>query len=548
MAVYDLDGNVISETNDIFIKALKEKYPSYNDDQLLDIAIELSQASGKTAIIIWDGEDIHFSGQITHTCMGFGGIDFNGSKIYMPDYVGDPIINIVPDTTTDITAQYSDFSDSYTTNVSLKGKVFRMNDALTGNADMCLGYRYGNSSESVLYIAPTIKTSQEGRFETGDLYMVPTSGTVECYNVHEYPSERFTVCNATVITSATNKATVLVECTRSNTHIHNFVLQGQSETTDFYWGIFVFKACSDIEVDHISGIAPVKRTYTSGYFLALLSTAFSYVHDVFVGDSTSWGAVGCRFLTNSTFERCYLNRWDCHFAQFGNNVARECVFNTIVYGLGNGTLLFDNCTVIQNDTSNSVLTMINTRPDCPGVFDGIIRVKDCKFINRLQPENLITIWFDGCTYSKPSNSDVTGSPKKERIIEGCQFPNGVHSILKIGTETSADQGMFENLKYKIKDCNIDCVNAVAFGNGSGNEVKEIAVDGCSVSGDTVKGLVCNLKVAGCELENITSNIAIPNLVATGNVFSGAQSVNNFTAYALSGNIASDMASVNKHSN
>lgn len=546
MAVYDFYGNVIEEASAVHIDTLKIKYPSYTDDQLLAAAITLAKEQGKDTKIIWDGSAIHFSGHTTHVCDGFGGIDFNGSKIYMPDYTGDPILSIIPANAADLTIQASDIYDTYTTAESLKGKIFKINEAKAGHSDMCLGYRYGDSSEVTLYAAPLIKASENGHYETGDLYLVPESGTVTCYNVHKYSAVRFEVCNATVITSPTENATVLVDCWRSNVHVHDFVLEGQSETTEFYWGIFVFTACCDIEVDHISGIAPVKRSYTSGYFLAFRSNSFCYLHDIFVGDSTSWGAIGCRYIAETTFERCYLNRWDCHFAQFGTNVARNCVFNEILYGLGNGNLIFEHCTIIRNVNPVNVVSLVYMRSDCPGVYDGNIIIRDCEFIIGSLPASLIRIWLDNSANAKTANSAVSGSPEKLRLLENCQLPDGIHSVIKTGTTIAADRNMFNNLSYKIKNTNISCMDAVISAE-SGNEVKTVEIDGCTISGDTIKSLVCNLKVTDCELANITADVTIPNLVATGNVFSGTQAVSNFTAYALSGNIAADMASVNKHS-
>ena len=80
MPIYDVHGNHIdASAGKVYIANLKSQYPTYNDDQLLEAAITFAKSMGKLAIIVWDGEDIHFSGQVTHVCSGFGGIDFNGS-------------------------------------------------------------------------------------------------------------------------------------------------------------------------------------------------------------------------------------------------------------------------------------------------------------------------------------------------------------------------------------------------------------------------------------------------------------------------------------
>ena len=108
--------------------------------------------------------------------------------------------------------------------------------------------------------------------------------------------------------------------------------------------------------------------------------------------------------------------------------------------------------------------------------------------------------------------------------------------------------MFENLTYKIKDCDISYTNAVIYALASGLEIKEVEIDHCTVgSGYMLKSLSCDLEVSGCDIVNITADTTLPNLIATGNKFSGSQSISGFTKYALSGNIASDMESVNKYS-
>lgn len=548
MAVYDFYGNVIEEANAVHIDALKIKYPSYTDDQLLAAAITLAKEQGKSTKIIWDGEPIYFTGQTTHVCSGFGGIDFNGSKIYMPNYDEGIILSIEPDESSDMEVSASDIEKDYTTSNALKGKIFKMNQTKDGNPDMCLGYRYGDSGGVVLYSSPLVVVSNDGRYETGELYLTPETGTVICYNVHEFPNVTFEVCNATVITHESENMSVFVQCTRSNTHVHNFRLEQQSTTTEFHWGIFVFVGCYSIEVDHISGISPFLKNLTSGYTLGLRSVSGAHVHDVNVGDSTSWGMMGTRSIANTVFERCYLNRWDCHFVQFGFNVIRDCVLNNVRYGLGNGSILIENCTIIQAESSASVVDMIFLRSDCPGVYDGDIIIRGCTFIAGAQDASLINILHDGSRQPKPANSVVSGAPKKRRIIENCQLPEGVYSIVKTGTATAADMSMYENLTYIIKACDISCVNAVLFAPTSGLNIKELDIEHCSVgSGYMVKTLACELKVSNSNIVNISSDTTLPKVTATGNTFSGSQSVSNFTAYAFAGNIASDMSSVNTHS-
>ena len=529
------------------IDVLKTIHPEYTDDQLLEEAILIARACGGGAKILWDGSNINFSGQI-HYCYGFGGIDFNDSRLIMPDVNvrGTGIIEILPEESKTITAEYSDITKFKTTDTNLQGKVFAMNANYTGNEDMCLGTRVGY--QNVIYYTPTVKTSPDGYFETGELYLVPLSGNVECQNVHDYPDTTFDVGNATVIASPTDNLACLVYCTRSNVKLHDIVLSGQSTMTSGSTNtVATFKYCFGIEVEHISGINPIKKDL-GGYVLGLYMVSNVYVHDCFVGDSTAWGAIGGSHLSNSVFERCYFNRWDSHYAQYGYNTIRDSHFNLIAYGgAGYGSFTIENCTITAQ-SSDVVSALIGMRSDLVGVYAGNIIIKNCRFLAGNRNVNEFVILGDGCANTKPSNSKITNPTKRYRIIKNCVFPSGCRAIFKIGL-TQADRALYQNLIYEIKDSNnILCTDGVFTAYVSGQTVNGLEIDGCVVGEcTTTKGLSANVKVSNSDIVAVVTDGIIPKLTATGNVFSGEQSVSNFTAYALSGNIASDMESVNKHS-
>ncbi len=554
-AVYDIEGKITVANNRKYvqIRALKLEYPNYNDDQLLDKAIGIARVSGKSTIILWDGEDIHFAGSVKHSCYGFGGIDFGGSRIYMPDYDTDfstdyppVIIEVLPESRKDVSATASDFTKYGTTKSELMNKVFTINSNYSGNADMCLGGRVG--FDTVIYYAPTMITMPNGRFYTSYLYLVPASGNVTCYNVHDYPAVTFEISNASVIARDSQKMACLVQCFRSNVHLHNFTLHGSRQDATTYHSryLFSFEKCADIEINHIFGLNPIHST--SGYVLELASVTNAHVHDCHIGDETKWGVMGCNHLTNGLFERCDLNRWDCHYAQYGYNAIRECTLSLIAYGAaGYGTFVIEDSVLIANAAA-SVSPLIEMRGDLVGVFDGNMIVKNCRFLQGTKDVAKIIIWGEGGTNTKPSNSKITGSPKRNRIIKNCEFPEGCYAIFRTGMSAQADKAMYENLSYKVQDCVINCIEGIIIPLDTSQTVKEVNIEGCTVSDCyAAKDITCNLKVSNCELVTIKTNGIIPKLTANGNVISGSQSVSNFTDYALAGNIASDMASVNKHS-
>ena len=568
MAIYDFNGNPLALSNDIYIKDIKEKYPSYNDDQLLDAAISSAKIIGASSRIIWDGTDIHFSGSTTHECKGFGGIDFNGSKIYMPNYDNGVILSIVPDVTSELSISGSVFGKNGVTDAALKDKVFSV---FGNNSGLCLGTRQGFGT--IQNWRPTLKTSADGKYETGELFLVPTEANVTLSNIHEYPAKTFQLCNATIITYDSTNMSTFVSCSRSNTRIYNFVLQGRSRVNTYHSGVFVCISCCDVEVDHISGINPIVESLTSGYFLLLGSMTNVHVHDCFVGDGLSWGSVGCNHLINTVFERCYLNRWDCHYCQNGYNIIRDCILGNLEYGIGDGMIDVQDCIFQNRKTSNAVLFPIFLREDIVGVYEGNITIRNCIFDRGEQPASQYVLWRDACVYAKPSDSVVNSEPYALRHLEKCRILDGCKNLIVIGTNTSADKGMYSHVRVFINNTDIICSDTIVDAVGSAQDaIEEIAIDGCVIQSQCyvtklltntpVKVSKCNfginalkiasnsaeLHVTDTKLSNITADASSAKLVANGNVFSSTQAVTSFTSYALAGNIASDMASVNKHSN
>lgn len=570
MSVYDIRGNLAADIGGTYISiaSIKSAHPTYNDDALIDEAITQAQSSVKTAKILWDGTDVHFTGSITHECKGFGGIDFNGSKIYMPNYDGGIILSVVPDESDDIEVDAEDINETLTTDARLFGKVFRINTAVSGNSDMCLGNRIYSGVPQVIYSAPTIMTMPDGYYTTGNLHLVPETGIVNCYNVHDYPAETFEICNGTIITNAGSDMSEFLACTRSNAHVHNFILSGTSAITVYHNGIFYFGGCCDIEVDHIWGINPVLENLTSGYAIMLSGVSCAHIHDISVGDSTKWGSIGCNFLVHSVFERCKLNRWDCHFAQYGYNVIRDCNLGRLCYGgAGSGTILIENCVFIGNSANNA--WFIKSREDCVGVSEGNIIAKNCVFrCSATTPANTV-LWEEFIKVAQPSNSALTAPNNGKRIIENCQIPNNIKNVFKIGADESAEKAFFSNVSYAVKGTDISCANTVV-ASKSGDINTGLSLDGCKVNQCYITKEIYSaiIKINGCnfgannihvqkntsvihisnsEMDSINADSASSELTVTGSKFYGTQSLTRFTAYALSGNIASSMESVNAHS-
>lgn len=577
MSAYNKIGDLIASIgNAVDVSSIKSLYPAYNDDQILDAAIAEAVKIGKTAVIIWDGKDIHFSGETIHECKGFGGINFGGSKIYMPDHdhpysneYADSIIRIVPDEAENLTVPYTDIADTYTSNANLMGKSFTIGKAISGNADMCLGNRTPVESfpNTVIYSAPTVLTATDGIYETGPLYLSPKSGTVNIYNAHTVPDITFYISNATIITNSGENMSNFIWCERSNVRISNIVLTGTSQTRAFHPGVISFWNCCNVEIDHITGDNPIRKALTSGYAFGLYSVSYAYIHDVKIGNVSSWGAMGSRYLTNTVTERCFLNRWDCHFAQFGYNLIKDSVLNLIAHGIGSGDISISNCTIIQEDGAN---TLILLRQDCPGVFDGNISVKNCEFVKTSGDSVPLTIWSDGCIYEKQTNSKAPGGAKHTRKIEGCTVPDCTN-IIKAGHTFSSGLNDYENIVYIFANQNLPRVDSAITAYNQNQAVKSVNVEycttesgiyvtkafpkvpiriaNCDFSGQTIK-IDKNdntIIVIGSNINSLSVDTASNDLIMTGNVITEQQTVDKFTRYSLSGNLGVDMGTVNKWS-
>lgn len=548
MAEFDFYGNII-ESDVVDIASIREKYPAYNDDQLLETAISLAQSSGGEIKILWDGSDIHFSGQVNHELKGFGGIDFNGANIFMPNFSGTYILSIKPDDTYDKSFNADDFSALKTTNQELFGKIFTMNSIHEGIASMSLGKRYGLDSEEPIYSCPTIKVSSDGVFETGELYLRPQNGNVLCRNIHEYPRHTFVVKNATIHSYSGNNFTCFLECLRSNTKISNFVLKGRTTYSgDFKFGVFHIRNCCDVEFCHISGTNPITRGYNSGYAFAFTSMAFSKVHHVFLGDSNSWGCMGGRFSTNCKFESCFLDRWDSHFGQFGHNIIDNCVIGRIAFGLGNGSLTVKNSTLLLKDTNlpiNDVYRLFDFASHSPGGYNGTIVIDNCEFKSLLTNGEKYAVLHDASSvYKVPSDSVITPSDNVMRIIRNCRVDESCKYIVVTGTDYEDDKRFFNGYQYIISDSVLSSESIIK--SLTAQNIKSVRVKSCDFSGQLLKNITCDVQVSDCKLDAITCDTTLPNVIMTGCILTGTQGTSNFTKYAFSGNIASDMASVNKH--
>jgi hypothetical protein len=215
------------------------------------------------------------------------------------------------------------------------------------------------------------------------------------------------------------------------------------------------------------------------------------------------------------------------------------------------------------------------RSDSRGVFDGDIVVKNSvfKYLDEITPSGAYALWSDSHYGAKAQNDVTDRTPHATRILDNCIVQAGHKSIFKIGAYQRAEMHEFENLTYIVKNMVPTCAGVIfeSMDPTGTQSTKKVKLDNCEIQSDVY---VCdtlqdcdivvddcdfgtnaiklkknnrNVKVSNTKMASVAAEQASNNLTMTGCTISGTQSISNFTAYALAGNIASDMASVNKHS-
>lgn len=412
----------------VSITTIKQANLGYNDDQLLDAAIEQAKTMTPPGKILWDGSDIHFTS--SHDLSNVSGVDFNGSKIYMPSTDMD-ILFVNPKDSVNKSVAATSFSQFGTTDETLFNKYFAMNSSNDGANSMLLGTRPGQgSSAELLYICAGFITDGEGKFINECAYYLPSSGDIPLYNIHEIPQHRFEIGNCELIFDDEVPTFLIVN--RSNTLVHDIKISGSINPQQYRTGAISFGRCCMIEIARITGNNPVLQP-TSGYLISMFNGCSNvYVHDciLYDGQSKSWGCFGTNCLTNAIFERCITNRFDVHYFSWGYLHIVDCTCNFITYSAGVGEILISNVNFIGY---SGIQGFVNFRSDSPGYFNGNLIIDNCTCE---VPEGVDSIYFlrEYDYYATPSNRVNTGpnTARGMRIIRNSNIV-GVRRLMDLGT-------------------------------------------------------------------------------------------------------------------
>ncbi|USL85812.1 hypothetical protein [Enterobacter phage fGh-Ecl02] len=157
------------------------------------------------------------------------------------------------------------------------------------------------------------------------------------------------------------------------------------------------------------------------------------------GNGEGWGATGSNDCANISFTNCDLSRIDFHRPFQGFLRVNKC--NVGRYGVvasGIGDLIIDD--VVFNGSTDTLGSIIATRPDAGGFFDGDLYMTNVTIAGR-RSAPLSTLIFG---YSDEGQGPVSGSP-----ITSTLFNNIVIRDLKLG------DGFYEQAFSTLISCSRD---------------------------------------------------------------------------------------------
>ena len=554
-------GKLGSVGSKVLISDIKASNPGYDDDELLDAAINIAKTMTPPGKIEWDGSDIHFNS--SHILNEIGGIDFNGSRIYMPS--GDlDILNVNPTDAQDKNVDASMLNQFGTTDPSLYNKYFAINSSNDGANSMFLGTRPGFTNG--LYICEGLITNESGKFINECAYYLPSSGTIPLYNVHEIPKNRFDIGNCELIYS--DGVPTFLTISRSNSYVHDIKISGSVKLTDYRTGAISFERCCLIEIARIIGNNPILKT-TSGYLISMFNGCSNvYAHDclLYDGSEKSWGCFGTNCLTNAVFERCSSNRFDVHYFSWGYLHIIDCTCDYIAYACGRGEIVISNTTFIGYD---ELQAFVMFRGDSPGFFNGNIIIENCVCH---VPDGVENIHFlretdFNLTPTDRVNTSVNTAVGK-RVIRNCVIKD-VWSLINVGSKNQYTLdisyvvdgvdfsnnfngifGTYKNIPFTeliIQNSRIDTPNlsSLPVKNtkliNSKFENLQLAGQGfLQIIGCTIKNLYDNKLTKDSNAKALMVCSTVPSSIVTSNL----------STYAFYGNTTNDytnMAIVNSHS-
>ena len=554
-------GKLGSVGSKVLISDIKASNTGYDDDELLDAAINIAKTMTPPGKIEWDGSDIHFNS--SHILSEIGGIDFNGSRIYMPSS-NISILIVNPTDGQNKNTEASMLNQFRTTDPSLYNKYFAINSPTEGANGMFVGTRPGFTQG--LYICEGLITDESGKFINECAYYLPSSGTIPLYNVHEIPKNRFDIGNCELIYSGEVPTFLVVS--RSNSYIHDIKVSGSFQASDYRTGAISCERCCLIEIARIIGNNPVLAP-SSGYLLGFFSGCSNvYVHDCLMYDASgkTWGCIGSSCLTNAVFERCSSNRFDVHYFNWGYLHIIDCTCNYVDFACGCGEIVISNTNFIGRD---GMQAFVMFREDSPGYFNGNIIVENCVCH---VPDGIGNIYFfreyDHNTTPTDRVNTSVNTATGMRMIRNCAV-KGARCLFSLG---SVNQYTLD-ISYVVDGVDFSSKYVAIFAHTKNNTFTELIIQNSHFVTPDISNLPVKntklinskfenlqlsgqglLQIIGCVIENLYQNkLTKDNDAKALMVCSTVPSsivTSNLSTYAFYGNTTNDytnMNTVNSHS-
>lgn len=579
-----VSDEVITEVNDeltykfnsVFISNIRKDNPDYNDDQLMNAALDIASDMASNPLIVWDHHDANFSGTYSFDLTPTSGIDFNDQNIYMPA-VNIDLFYVHAADTVDKNVSSALLNEYYVSDSELFNKYFSVNSSTNGSSEMCAGTRYNSTEE--LYVCYGIVTDPKGQITNNKMNYLPSGASVvPLYNIHAIPDFVTVFRNAHVIYPASDKMAVLFRARRSRIHITNIKVSGYTNITTYHTGVFSITNAAYIEVDHIYGVNPIQAQLTSGYLLSIFNGCTDvHIHDCDMHDSEyqSWGMLGMNCITNLVMERVNTDRFDCHYFAWGYVTVRECHINYVNLCAGVCNWTIENCEITRRDSN--LHFYIGLRSDSPARFNGELKITNCRFrtdpssgasdtTTRVLNLSMVHNLLGNFTASGLLNSYATV------YISNCNIGAALCVLQCEDKDSGNGDSLYKPINVFINDCNINLspsvdhpkyvlyrfdnanismVNILNVSNSqvmvnifTASEITHLFVIGCAL--DLAYAFTCLKRVTNALISSnrfrgfdTTRGTMFTNLVCSGNEVANSDvhwNTNIATNYVLSGNM------------
>lgn len=283
-----------------------------------------------------------------------------------------------------------------------------------------------------------------------DFYYPLDPATITSINIYPIPDKITYFENGTFIQQTDPKDLFLL--TRNRTTVKNlyFTHNGGQVTTGMIW-----LNCNnffDLTIDNVG--VPFGQYYLSNASdpTSVLATYVFRMGDGYgltlkniQGDGIEWGVIGTDEVTNCEIYNCKLSRYDSHRPARGYIKMRDSHISGRGMSIqGAGCDVHISSTTFLNNSTSYAFTglpaIVNTRGDASGFFDGNLVFDNCTFVNNLTSE----IHVVGLTYGPDFSQGLpVGSPITQVGFRNITFTNPIVRTVNGNTASRVNLGVRE---------------------------------------------------------------------------------------------------------